>query len=127
MHGERRRGGGGRIRMNSTALARQKQAFIQAKLYKQSSTGDGLDLDVFTSPFTQAFNPLFAQSIPNPPETAIFMTGSSTIEDLAGDTMMPQALQCMTQVDPHLSLFLNHDYTLPESLYGSLLCSPIIV
>lgn len=113
--------------MNTSITTRQRSAFVEAKLYKLSANGEGMDFDVFAGPITRSINPLFAQQIPNPPETAITMIGSSTIEDLAGDTMDNDALQCMTRVDPHLSLFLNHDYTLPESLYGSLLCPPMIV
>ena len=54
------------------------------------------------------------------------MTGSSTIKDLQGDTMKTSALQDMTEAHPHLSIWMNHDYTLPGKLFGSLVAAPIM-
>jgi|GEM_PF-1641103 len=61
------------------------------------------------------------------PRPLVNMTGSSTERDLQGDRMTVTALQDMTQCDANLSIFLNHDYTLPDSLFGSLQGQPSIV
>lgn len=93
----------------------------------------GHDFEVTTSDmvpaYTEAanlFHPLFVHVLPNPPETTVYMVGSSTEKDLHGDTMELSALQDMCDVAPNMSLFMNHDYTLPDSLYGSLLTRPIM-
>lgn len=55
------------------------------------------------------------------------MVGSSTETDLQGDVMTLSALGDMARVQPGLAIWLNHDYTLPHSLFGSLAASPRIV
>lgn len=55
------------------------------------------------------------------------MIGSSTVQDLQGDTMTLQALDSMTKVAPNLTIWLNHDYTLPDSIFGSLVRTPTII
>ncbi|OLE94888.1 MAG: hypothetical protein AUI84_07050 [Delftia sp. 13_1_40CM_3_66_6] len=57
-------------------------------------------------------------------ENVVRMIGSSTERDLQGDTMALSALTDMAQVDPGMSIWLNHRYSLPESLFGSLLEKP---
>jgi len=61
------------------------------------------------------------------PRPLVHMVGSSTERDLQGDRMTVTALQDMTQCDPNLTIFLNHDYTLPDSVFGSLQGQPSIV
>lgn len=56
------------------------------------------------------------------------MIGSSTEQDLHSDTMTTTALHDMTTRAPlGLLIWLNHDYTLPGSLFGSLNDAPMIV
>jgi Caudovirus prohead serine protease len=52
------------------------------------------------------------------------MIGSSTEQDLHGDTMAISALSDMAQVEAGLTIWLNHSYDLPDDLFGSLLESP---
>ncbi len=60
------------------------------------------------------------------PRPLLDMVGSSTERDLQGDRMTLSALQDMANCDPNLTIFLNHDYTLPDSVFGSLQESPKI-
>lgn len=55
------------------------------------------------------------------------MVGSSTERDLEGDTMSIHALQSMTKAAPNMTVWLNHDYTLPGSMFGSIIETPKIV
>src|SRR5256886_2650141 len=57
-------------------------------------------------------------------ENVVRMIGSSTERDLQGDTMALSALTDMAQVDTGMSIWLKHRYSLPESLFGSLLEKP---
>jgi hypothetical protein len=59
-------------------------------------------------------------------ENIVRMVGSSTEQDLQGDTMTLQALVDMTKVDPALTIWLNHEYDLPDKLFGSLCEAPIL-
>lgn len=54
------------------------------------------------------------------------MVGSSTIRDRKKDVMLESALVDMTKVEPGMVIWLNHDYKLPDSLFGSLIKSPVI-
>lgn len=55
------------------------------------------------------------------------MVGSSTEQDLHKDTMTISALQDMVAAPPGLLIWLNHDYTVPDSLFGSLAEQPILI
>ena len=57
-------------------------------------------------------------------DDVVHMVGSSTQRDLQGDTMSLDALTDMTKVEPGLTIFLNHIYTVPDSYFGFLLKSP---
>jgi hypothetical protein len=63
------------------------------------------------------------------PHTAnlVHMIGSSTERDLEGDTMSIHALNDMTKAPKNLTIWLNHDYTLPDSIFGSIVGTPRIV
>lgn len=83
-------------------------------------------------PDTAALEPDFkiftgAMSVDPASDTIVRMVGSSTETDLQGDTMALSALSDMSRVQPGLAIWLNHDYTLPESLFGSLAASPRII
>lgn len=52
--------------------------------------------------------------------------GSSTVQDLQGDTMTLTALDDMTRVPDNLLCFLNHSYQIPEDLFGGLYGKPWI-
>lgn len=56
----------------------------------------------------------------------VHMIGSSTEKDLQGDTMSLKALNSMTKAAPNLTIWLNHDYTLPDSMFGSIIGTPAI-
>lgn len=55
------------------------------------------------------------------------MIGSSTEQDLHKDTMTISALQDMVAAPPGLLIWLNHDYTVPDSLFGSLNEQPMLI
>lgn len=65
-----------------------------------------------------------AMEIDTEHDDVVRMIGSSTERDLQGDTMSLDALTDMTKVQPGLTIWLNHIYTVPDSLFGSLLKSP---
>lgn len=54
----------------------------------------------------------------------VSMVGSSTTRDLEGDTMLESALSDMTRVNPGLLIWMNHRYSLPDDLFGSLVKAP---
>ena len=56
----------------------------------------------------------------------VHMIGSSTEKDLQGDTMSIYALQSMTKAAPNLTVWLNHNYDLPDSMFGSIVRTPSI-
>ncbi|MDE3097710.1 MAG: hypothetical protein KGK07_17120, partial [Chloroflexota bacterium] len=58
--------------------------------------------------------------------TRVHAIGSSTIEDLQGDTMELSALQSMTRAAVGLLIFLNHSYNTPEDVAGHLALPPAI-
>src|SRR5579885_3286141 len=95
---------------------------------------DGLipDFQVFTSSLepvdTKSGHPLF----PNLPEATDDMpiltaVASSTEQDLQGDTMAVTALMDMCEVPIGQSVFLNHNYTLPDSYFGKTVTSPVLL
>lgn len=56
------------------------------------------------------------------------MVGSSTEQDLHRDTMTVTALHdMMTRAPQGLLIWLNHDYSVPDSVFGSLTDQPIII
>lgn len=57
----------------------------------------------------------------------VHMVGSSTEKDLQGDTMSILALQSMTKAAPNLTVWLNHNYDLPDSIFGSIIQTPSIM
>lgn len=54
------------------------------------------------------------------------MVGSSTVKDLQGDIMTLTALQDMANGNPDLVIFLNHEYSVPDDIFGSLHGKPEI-
>lgn len=54
------------------------------------------------------------------------MVGSSTIKDLQGDIMLMSALDDMTKVPDNLTLLLNHNMDIPDSIFGGLVGRPWI-
>jgi hypothetical protein len=79
-----------------------------------TTTGITPDFTIFTS----------AMEADSERENVVRMIGSSTERDLHGDTMAISALTDMAQVEPGMVIWLNHEYFLPESLFGSLLEKP---
>lgn len=57
----------------------------------------------------------------------VHMVGSSTEVDMQGDMMSLHALNDMTRCAPNLTIWLNHDYNLPDSLFGSMKGAPSIM
>jgi hypothetical protein len=55
------------------------------------------------------------------------MIGSSTQQDMQGDTMSLLALNDMTKAAENLTIWLNHDYSLPDSMFGSIVGTPAIM
>lgn len=60
-------------------------------------------------------------------QNIVHMIGSSTQRDLEGDQMSLKALNDMTKAPSNLTVWLNHDYTLPDSIFGSVVGTPKIV
>lgn len=60
-------------------------------------------------------------------DTTVHMIGSSTEMDLEGDRMSIKALHDMTKAPKNMSVWLNHEYKLPDDLFGSVLGTPKIV
>jgi len=57
----------------------------------------------------------------------VHMIGSSTEQDMQGDVMSLHALNDMTKAPSNMTIWLNHDYTLPDSIFGSVVGSPSIL
>jgi len=75
--------------------------------------------------YTASMEPLLTQdAVHGGIEPIVHMVGSSTVRDLEEDSMQMSALADMMQVRPKLSIWLNHDYALPDSLFGSLVDRP---
>jgi hypothetical protein len=71
-------------------------------------------------------SPDFMKEVASMPRPVIEVTASSTEQDLQGDIMYLSALTDMVQVDPNLSIFLNHSYQEPEDRYGKLAGAPYL-
>lgn len=56
----------------------------------------------------------------------VHMIGSSTQRDMQGDVMSLLALNDMTKAAPNMTIWLNHNYDLPDSIFGSVAGSPQI-
>lgn len=79
----------------------------------------GADFEAYTGPM---------QADPNADEGRyiVNMIGSSTVQDLQGDIMLMSALDDMTKVPDNLTILLNHDMTVPDSIFGGLVGRPWI-
>lgn len=75
------------------------------------------DFKIYTGPM------LVATDDPN----VVRMVGSSTEEDVHGSIMSLAALGDMTKVPVGMAIFLNHEYTVPESVFGGLAEAPVIM
>lgn len=87
-----------------------------------SGSGVPIDFRIFTAGMLtdeQQISPL--------ERPIVRMIGSSTERDLHKDTMRASALQDMTNVPQGLLIWLNHDYSVPDSLFGSLVDAPMIL
>lgn len=87
-----------------------------------SGTGVPIDFRIFTAGMTPV-DDQFA-SVERP---IVRMVGSSTEMDLHKDTMVASALQDMAAAPVGLLIWLNHDYSVPDSLFGSLVDHPSII
>jgi hypothetical protein len=56
----------------------------------------------------------------------VHMVGSSTEQDMQGDVMTLYALNDMTKAAPNMTIWLNHNYDLPDSIFGSVVGTPAI-
>jgi hypothetical protein len=57
----------------------------------------------------------------------VHMVGSSTERDMQKDSMSLYALNDMTKADSNMTIWLNHDYSLPDSIFGSVVGTPRIM
>lgn len=87
-----------------------------------SGTGVPIDFRIFTAGMTPV-DDQFA----NVERPIVRMVGSSTEQDLHKDTMVASALQDMAAAPVGLLIWLNHDYSVPDSLFGSLVDHPTII
>lgn len=60
----------------------------------------------------------------DPGKYIVNMVGSSTVKDLQGDVMTLSALEDMTRIPDNLTIFLNHDYSVPDSVFAGLVGRP---
>lgn len=65
---------------------------------------------------------------PDDPEPwLVYGTGSSELEDTDGDVMHKSALETMcSTARPNMTVWLNHTYSLPDSVFGALVEQPVI-
>ena len=80
------------------------------KMFTRDANGNGLSVKAFVEKDEETG------------EEEYFIAGvaSSTIKDLHGDTMLPSALIDMErQANNNLTIFLNHEYKVPEDVAGS--------
>lgn len=56
----------------------------------------------------------------------VHMIGSSTEQDMQGDVMTLYALNDMTKAPRNMTIWLNHTYDLPGSIFGSVVGAPTI-
>ena len=83
------------------------------------SLSRGADFDVYTDAMRADENAEVGHAV-------VSMIGSSTTQDLQGDTMTLSALDDMTRVPSDLLCFLNHSYNVPEDVLGGLYGKPYI-
>lgn len=82
------------------------------KIYTRNREGQGMALKAWTEKDEES----------GEEEMLISGIASSTIKDLHGDTMLPSALIDMERsAKDNLTIFLNHDYDVPEDVAGSVL------
>lgn len=82
------------------------------------------DVPVGTPDFKIYTGPMLVS--PDDPQI-VRMVGSSTEEDVHGSIMSLAALGDMTKVPVGMAIFLNHEYTVPESVFGGLADAPTIM
>ncbi|HEX5016514.1 MAG TPA: hypothetical protein VFX15_02885 [Actinomycetes bacterium] len=90
---------------------------IKFKIYARDHDGHGAALKAWT------------EKIADSDEEDWLLSGiaSSTIKDLHGDTMLPSALIDMERsAKNNLTIFGNHEYHVPEDVYGSVLAASIV-
>lgn len=56
----------------------------------------------------------------------VHMIGSSTEQDMQGDVMTLYALNDMTKATSNMTIWLNHNYDLPGSIFGSVVGAPTV-
>lgn len=86
------------------------------KMFTRDHGGNGLALKAFVEKDEETG------------EDEFFIAGvaSSTVKDLHGDTMLPSALIDMErQANNNLTIFLNHEYKVPEDVAGSVVKAQI--
>lgn len=70
--------------------------------------------------FSLNSGPILVRSSDDKKERTVFGTTSSTSKDLYDTRFVKRALTSMLRdCQSHLTFFLNHDYTIPESIFGS--------
>src|SRR6266487_2605292 len=81
--------------------------------------GRGADFEVYT-------DALKVDENAEPGHYIVNMIGSSTVQDLQGDIMKMSALDDMTTVPDGMLIWLDHSYSVPSDLFGSLYGRPWI-
>lgn len=86
-----------------------------------ASNAGAVDFNIYTAGMEA--EPLFGTA----QRPIVRMVGSSTEQDLHRDTMTVTALNDMTKAPMGMLIWLNHDYSVPDSVFGSLCEQPIII
>lgn len=98
----------------------QQRSLLSPGFVLAQKFGIGPDFQVMTGAM-KAF------SVPSDPERPLVrMRGSSTIFDLQNDCMMLSALHSMQDVPPDLTTWRNHEYLVPDDIFGKLYQMPEI-
>lgn len=85
------------------------------KMFTRDAAGNGLSVKAFVEKDEDGEEEMFISGV-----------ASSTIKDLHGDTMLPSALVDMErQANANLTIFLNHEYRVPEDVAGSVVKAKI--
>lgn len=107
----------------------QRRSLLPVHFVETRKFGTGPDFSIFTSAM-KALSPEEQKelSLADPAQSLplVRMRGSSTVFDLQKDCMMLSALHDMQQVDENLTLWLNHSYSVPDDVYGTLFEAPLI-
>lgn len=98
-------------------MTTKAKPLVSSALLARGFGGRGADFEIYTAAAV-------ADETTDLP--IVRMVGSSTVKDLQGDIMTLTALQDMANGSPDLTIFLNHEYRVPDDVFGKLYGKPEI-